>query len=127
MPTRLPYGLSFIKPDAPATAYTFVAGDTTPDVPQGTVFFTAASAVTITNFDGAERGKVIFVTSMSNGAITLQNSAGGIQMRSVIGTNSAGICKITTGGNYLMRDVETVGLIYTGTTWCEIGVGVRVP
>jgi hypothetical protein len=128
MPTRLPYGLVFIKPGAVAGAYTFTAGDQTPDVSLGTVFFTAASALTITNFDGGERGKIIIVFSNSDGATTIQNSAGGINTFSVIGSNSAGFVKYSSGtSTYLMTNNESLMYLHNGTDWSQISPSLRLP
>lgn len=81
MPTRLPYGLSFIKPalvGANTAQFTFTAGDTSPDVSLGTIFYTSNSAVSIDTFDGGEQGKVLIVydavgslTITTGGNITL--------------------------------------------------------
>jgi hypothetical protein len=129
MPTRLPYGVSFIKPGVPSGIYTFTSGDTTPDVSLGTVFFTATSAVTITNFDGGERGKIIIVTSESNGVTTLQNSAGGINLFATIAAISSGGTRPLTyssSGNYLMQNKDTLMFIHNGTDWSQISPSVRV-
>lgn len=125
-PTRLPYGLSFVKPGVASTEYTFVAGDQTPDVSYGTYFVTAASALTITNFDGGERGKVIFVRSGSAGAITLQNSAGGINMRSMTVSVSAGILKYASTGNYVMGLYDVAQFAHNGTDWDQVGSLVTI-
>jgi len=124
--TRFPYGISTIKPGESASNFTLEAS-ATPSVANGTFFLTAASAITITNFAGGEVGQIIYVSSNSAGATTLANSSGGIRTWSVIGTVSADICKVTTAGNYLMKEEETMAFVYTGTTWTEIGAGVRVP
>ena len=123
--TRLPYGLSFVKPGE-ATADIRLESSATPNVAEGAYFLTAASAITISNFAGGEVGQVIILTSDSNGATTLQNSAGGIVIYSSVGTNSAGFCKVTTG-NYVMQDEETKAFVYTGAGWSELGCGVRIP
>jgi len=62
-PTRFPGGISFILPhsEARSGAFTFVAGDTTPSVADGSLFFAANSGVTVSKFDGGEKGKVIWV------------------------------------------------------------------
>lgn len=126
MPTRLPYGLSFIKPGANSGEFTFTSGDQTPDVSLGTVFFTAASAITLTRFDGGERGKIIIIVSASNGVTTIQNSAGGINVREAVGTNSAGIVTVTTG-SYLMQNHDVLQFIHNGTDWDQVGAGIRIP
>jgi len=120
-PTRLPYGISFVKPGAPSTEYTFTAGDTTPDVSYGTYFITAASSLTITNFDGGERGKVIFVYSNSGNSTTIQNSAGGIRIINIVGTTSAGsTVAFTTGGNATLLNGETAMFAHNGTDWSMV-------
>jgi hypothetical protein len=96
-----------------------------PDVSQGAFFILPASAQTITNFTGGELGQVIFITSHSASATTLQNSAGGIVIHSAVGVNSAGIVTVTTG-NYVMAADETKGFVYNGTSWTEINQGIRV-
>lgn len=117
-PTRLPYGLSFVLPGVSSQAYTFTAGDTTPDVSYGTYFVTAASALTITRFDGGERGKIIFVYSNSGNATVIQNSAGGIRLVNIIGTTSAGsTITFTTGGNATMLNGEVQCFAHNGTDW----------
>ena len=126
MPTRLPYGISFIKPGAVAGAYTFSNGDQTPSVALGTVFFTATSAITITRFDDGERGKIIFLVSESNGATTIQNSAGGINLfttTAILGVGSLGT--VTTGGNYLMQNREILQFLHNGTDWTQVTPSFR--
>ena len=128
MPTRLPYGLSFIKPGAKSKAYTFTAGDVTPDVSMGTVFFNSTSNAIITNFDGGEIGKIIIVACNSTSIMTLANSAGGINALSyVAAASAAGVVTVTTGGNYAMVKGEAKAFVYTGTNgWSELGAGLRV-
>ncbi len=78
MPTRFPTGISFIKPDQVTGSYTFTAGDTTPDVSLGTIFYAGNSTVTITGFDNLEVGKLFFVyNNLTNGAIAI-NTGGRI-------------------------------------------------
>ena len=128
MPTRLPYGLSFIKPGVATTAYKFTDGDVTPDVSLGTVFFTGDSAVTITNFDGGERGKIIIIFSNSASVTTLQNSAGGINTFSIIATNSSGFVKYSSGtSTYLMENKESLMYLHNGTDWSQISPSLRLP
>ena len=124
-PTRLPYGLSYIKPFTNSGEYTLSAS-ATPDVTLGTAWFTAASALTITNFRGGERGKIIYLISGSNGATTIQNSAGGINIRQAVGVNSAGIVTVTTG-SYLMQNHDVIHFIHNGTDWDMVGAGIRIP
>ena len=126
MPTRLPYGLSFVKPGADSKAYTFAAGDVTPDVKMGTVFFNSTSAATITNFDGGERGKIIIVACNSSSIITIQNSAGGINCLNALVTNSAGFLKYSSTGNLLMANNESLMFVHDGTDWSSVGSLVRV-
>lgn len=123
MPTRFPYGISFVKPGANSGEYTFTAGDQTPDVSMGTYFVTAASALTITRFDGGERGKIIFIRSNSGGATTIQNSAGGINIFNLVLFNSAGnIATLSsTGGNAVMLNREVMQFAHNGTDWDYVG------
>lgn len=123
MPTRFIYGLSFVRPGAEADEYTLVAGDTTPDVSLGTYFITAASALTITNFTGGERGKVILIRSNSGSATTIQNSAGGINISNIVLFNSAGnvITFSATGGNAVLLNEEVAPFAHNGTDWDYIG------
>ena len=108
MPTRLPYGLSYIKPGSASDAYTFLAGDTTPDVSLGTVWFTrTTSALTITNFDGGEIGKIIYVACGSASVTTLQNSGGGIVFSS-------------SATNLVMGANQVIQFLNDGTQWLEI-------
>jgi hypothetical protein len=128
MPTRLPYGLSFVKPNSSANsgAYTFAAGDATPDVSMGTFFIGSVSAATITNFDGGERGKVICVYCDSATGITIQNSAGGINLPfNVVTTISSSYLKYTaTAGNATMADAESMWFIHNGTDWSMLGTRI---
>lgn len=126
MPTRLPYGLSFVKPNAPSGDYTFTSGDVTPDVSMGTFFTNATSAVTITNFDGGERGKMIFLRCNSTGVLTVQNSAGGINLFAIVVTISAGLLAYSTSGNHAMVNRETIGFVHNGTDWSQLGTSVRI-
>jgi len=123
MPTRFNHGVSFIVPGANSGEYTFVAGDQTPDVSLGTVFVTATSGITITNFDGGERGKVIFVRSGSGSVTTIQNSAGGINIFNQVILNSAGnvLAFSATGGNAVLLNREVIGFLHNGTDWEQIG------
>lgn len=125
-PTRLPYGLSFVKPGVASGEYTFVAGDQTPDVSMGTYFVTASSALTITNFDGGERGKIIVVYSNSGGATTIQNSAGGINLDNLLYSVSAGFVKISANtGNAVLVNGEAVQFVHNGTDWSMVGTRVQ--
>jgi len=126
MPTRLPYGLSFIKPGAKSTAYTFAAGDVTPDVSMGTVFFNSTSSSTITNFDGGERGKIIIVACDSTSIMTLQDSAGGINVTSLVYAGSAaGYLLYSSTGNLAMINGDSVMFVHNGTDWSQVGSLVR--
>ena len=121
-PTRLPYGLSFVKPGVASDAYTLTAGDVTPDVSMGTYFITGASSLTITNFDGGERGKIVYLYCNTGGAVTIQNSAGGIRLTNIIGTTSAGsTVAFTTAGNAIMLVGETLQFAHNGTDWSMVG------
>lgn len=123
MSTRLPYGLSYIKPGARSGEYTFTAGDTTPDVSMGTVFFTATSGITITNFDGGEIGKIIYIRSGSGSVTTIQNSAGGINIfNMVVAVSGAGLITFSaSGGNAVLLNREVIGFLHNGTDWNQIG------
>jgi len=121
-PTRLPYGLSFVKPGAASGEYTFVTGDLTPDVSYGTYFIAAQSQATITTFDGGELGKLIYVRCISGGVTIIQNSAGGIRMQNLVGTASAGsTVAFTSGGNATMLAGETLSFAHNGTDWSLVG------
>ena len=130
MPTRLPYGLSFIKPGENAADYT-LAKVGTPNVSMGTYFVVPATTLTITGFAGGEIGKVIIVVGKSDAttAVTLQNSAGGIRINSIIATNSAGILKYSSGtSNYLMGNNDVLSFVYCGkgSGWAQIGSKIRI-
>lgn len=127
MPTRLPYGISYVKPGARSGEYVFTAGDTTPDVRLGTFFQIANSGITITNFDGGERGKAIYIYSNSASVATIQNSAGGIRVFGTIATNSAGFLNSATTGNYLMGNNEILHFMHNGTDWSQVSPSLRVP
>lgn len=122
-PTRLPYGLSYVKPFTNAVEYTLVAGDVTPDVSMGTFFVTAASSLTITNFDGGERGKVIYIYCNTGGAVTIQNSAGGININNIVGatSNNQVITVSATAGNAVMLNREVMEFMHNGTDWSAVG------
>jgi len=124
-PTRLPYGISFVKPGVHSGQYTFTRGDQTPDVSLGTYFVTAASAITITNFDGGERGKMIFIRCNTAGAVTIQDSAGGINIENIVMASSGGALGVfiysATGGNAVMLNKEVMEFIHNGTDWDYVG------
>lgn len=122
-PTRLPYGISFVKPGVDSGQYTFTRGDQTPDVSLGTYFVTAASAITITNFDGGERGKMIFIRCNTAGAVTIQDSAGGINIENIVMAVSNGsVFTISaTGGNAVMLNKEVMEFVHNGTDWDYVG------
>ena len=125
---RFPYGLSLLYPGAlvrGASANTLSAS-AVPSVKNGSFFYTAKSSLTITNFTSGNLGQIICIASKSNGATTLQNSAGGIVIYSSVGVNSAGLVTITTG-NYLMQANEAKTFIYEGTSWIEMNCGIRIP
>jgi len=125
MPTRLPYGLSYVKPGARSGEYTFTAGDTTPDVSMGTYFVIANSGVTITNFHGGELGKIIYVKANSGSVATIQNSAGGINIFNTVVASSGGALGVViysaTGGNATLLNREVAGFAHNGTDWDYIG------
>lgn len=123
MPSRLPYGISYVKPGVAAVNYTFTAGDTTPDVSLGTFFVVGASSLTITRFDGGERGKIIYVHCNSGGATTIQNSAGGITFNNIVGatSNNQVITVSSTAGNLVMLNNETLEFVHDGTDWSMVG------
>ena len=126
--TRFPNGVSFVKPDVAAAqsgAYYFSPGDVTPDVKQGSFFVCAASAVTILNFDNGQLGQILNVYAPSGGAITIQNSAGGIQLTDLVYNVSANILKVTTNtGNSLLNAGEVIQFIHNGTDWSQVGTRV---
>ena len=106
MPTRIPTGLSYVKPGANSSTYVFTAGDVTPNVSKGTYWVCDNSAVTITNFDGGERGQVIIVQN-NGGSTVLQHSAGGIFF-------SSSATNLTMTSNMCLQFVND------GTQWIEI-------
>lgn len=124
-PTRLPYGLSFVKPGVDSTVYTISNADTTPDVSMGTFFVAPSSNLTITNFDGGELGKIILLRA-STSLTTIQNSAGGINVFSSVTTISANQLTYSTTGNYVMAKNEAMIFVHNGTDWSQIGASVRV-
>ena len=126
--TRFPYGLAVAKPGEAVKGMSslLLQASATPSVKDGSFFYTAKSALTITDFTSGSLGQIIFITSRSNGATTLQNSAGGIVIWSGVGANSAGIVTVTTG-NYVMQNEETKSFINTGTSWTELNPGIRIP
>lgn len=126
-PTRLPYGLSFVKPGASSAEYTLTLGSQTPDVSMGTFFVNAASAITITNFTGGERGKVISLYCDTGGAITIQNSAGGININNLVVADSGAVNYLVysaTAGNAVLLSGETALFFHNGTDWSYVGTRV---
>lgn len=120
-PTRFPYGVSFVKPGANSTEYVLESG-ATPDVSFGTYFIRSESSNTISNFEGGERGKVIFLKCSTGSVVIIQNSAGGIRLTNIVGTTSAGsTVSFTTGGNITMLNGETIGFMHDGTDWQMLG------
>lgn len=119
--TRLPNGLSFVKPNlygSQTDNLYFTQGDQTPDVSQGSFFFTGASALTITNFDGGQQGQLITVVSNSGGATTIQNSAGGINITNLVYSVSATFVQISANtGNAVMLNNEAISFYHDGTDW----------
>lgn len=125
VPTRLPYGLSFVKPSAlfGATSGQSILGTgSSPDVSMGTYFAVNFSSNTIINFAGGERGKIIFINCQTGGVTIIQNSAGGIAFQNIIGTTSAGsTISFTTAGNITMLNNEILGFMFDGTEWNMLG------
>lgn len=124
-PTRIPYGLSFVKPwnafGATSGQYILATG-ATPDVSMGTYFVVNFSSNTITNFLGGERGKIIFVQALTGGVVIIQNSAGGIRFNNIVGTTSAGsTISFTTAGNLTMLNGEIINFMHNGTDWSMVG------
>jgi len=95
MPTRLPTGLSFVRPGARTAEYTATDGDTTPDVSKKTVLFCGTSGVTIVQFDGIELGQSLLVYSNSATVTTLANNS------SILLTSSA--TDVVLGSNQCMQ------------------------
>lgn len=138
MPTRFPFGISFLKPhtaSAGSANWTFTAGDTTPDVSLGTFFIANISGLTITNFDLAseppgaeENGKIIFVLSTTAGATVIQDSAGGIRTsRLVIAPFASGSgVTVTTGGDLTLQENELVSFMKQGNTWYQLNKSVQL-
>lgn len=128
MPTRLPYGLSYVKPGARSGEYTFKSGDQTPDVSMGTYFFIASSGITITNFDGGELGKIIYVKANSGSLATIQNSAGGINITNIVVQNSGGglgvLIYSATNGNAILLNEEVAQFAHNGTDWDYVGTRI---
>ena len=128
MPTRLVHGLSFVRPSANSGGYTFTVGDQTPDVSLGTFFVTAPSSLTILNFDGGERGKVIYLYSNSASSTTLQNSAGGINVFATVATiqGTSTLLAYSTTGNYVMGNREVLQFVHNGTDWSQVSPSIRI-
>jgi hypothetical protein len=109
MPTRFVTGVGYIRPGlagANTAQYTFTAGDVTPDVAKGTVWFCSESAVTITNFDGGELGQTIFVKN-GEASNVLQHSAGGIYFSS-------------SATNLTMTTNQCLQFVNDGSQWIEV-------
>lgn len=122
MPTRLPYGLSYVLPGANSGTYTLTLGSQTPSVALGTYFVTAPSALTLINFSGGERGKIIFIRCDSAGAVTVQNSAGGINIGNIVSSVSSGYMLFSaSGGNAVMLNREVMEFAHNGTDWDYVG------
>ena len=120
--SRLPNGLGFVKPGATSV---FTAGDQTPDVKQGSFFVTAASALTITNFDNGELGQVLTVVCNTGGAVTIQNSAGGINIVNMVISISAGqLLASATAGSIVMLNKEAIQFYHNGTDWSQVGTRI---
>jgi hypothetical protein len=127
MPSRFPYGFSFIKPGEKSGAYTFTAGDQTPDVSLGTVFVAASSAITITRFDGGELGKLLILISNSGSVTTIQNSAGAINLFASVSTVSNGALIYSSTGNYVMANKEAMMFMHNGSDWSQVSASLRIP
>lgn len=125
VPTRIPYGLSFVKPwnSFGATSGQYILGTgSSPDVSMGTYFVVNFSSNTIINFTGGERGKLLYINAQTGGVVILQNSVGGIAFNNVVGTTSAGsTISFTTSGNATLLNGEVAGFIHDGTSWRMIG------
>ena len=122
-PTRLPYGISYVKPflGINSGAYILETG-ATPDVSMGTYFVVNFSSTTITNFDGGELGKPIYINCQTGGVVVIQNSAGGIAFNSIVGTVSAGLVTFSsTAGNITMLNGEVLEFMNDGTSWRLVG------
>ena len=121
-PTRLPYGLSYVIPGAPTSAYV-IGTSATPDVSYGTYFVANASNTTITNFAGGERGKIIYLRAETGGVVVIQNSAGGIRANGIVYALSNGtfIVQSSTAGNITMLSGETLHFAHNGTDWGMVG------
>ena len=124
-PTRLPYGLGFVKPNnafgATSSQYILSTG-ATPDVSMGTYFQVNFSSNTITNFVGGERGKLLYINCQTGGVVVIQNSVGGIVFNNIVATVSSGVFAYSaTAGNLTMLNRETLGFVHDGTSWGMIG------
>lgn len=128
-PTRLPYGLSFGRPNcnvsqfANGTQYLLQNSSSTlyatPNVDYGTLWI-AANSGTITNFTGygAEFGRILFIKCTTGSCVVIQNSAPVIRLNNIVGTTSAGsTISFTTGGNITMLNGEVIAFIHDGTGW----------
>mgnify|MGYP001612042371 CR=1 FL=1 len=128
-PTRLPYGLSFVKPGANTNEYV-IGTSATPNVAFGTYFLANASNPTITNFTGGENGKVIFLRCSTGSVVLIGNSAGGIRGNNIVIATSGGAQNIftlsATGGDITMLNGETLGFFHNGTDWSLIGSRVAI-
>lgn len=125
-PTRLPYGLGFVKPNnafgATSSQYILQTG-ATPDVSMGTWFTVNFSSNTITNFVGGERGKLLYINCATGGVVILQNSAGGIRFNNILvaTSNNQVMTVSSTAGNITMLNGETLEFVHDGTSWSMIG------
>ncbi len=127
-PTRLPYGLSFGKPNANTSfgnAISYILQNSsntlfaTPNVDYGTMFI-AANSGTITNFvgNGNEYGRVLFIKCTTGSCVIIQNSAPVVRLNNIVGTTSAGsTVSFTTNGNITMLNGEVIAFIHDGTGW----------
>lgn len=118
-PTRFPYGISYVKPGENSANYSLVAGDVTPDVSMGTLFYTANSAVTISRFDGGELGKTIYIyNAQTNSAVTF-STGGGIILSPILSANTAtGATTYGQAGTLAMLSNQLVGFMFIGNSSC---------
>ena len=124
-PTRLPYGLSFVKPNLMTvqTQQYLLQTGSSPDVSLGTWFAATLSSNTIINFAGAERGKLLFIECQTGGVVVLQNSVGGIRFNNIVmaTSNNQVLTVSATAGNATMLNGETLGFVHDGTSWSMLG------
>ena len=116
---RIPYGFALGKENNffANTAGTFISGDTTPDVSNGTLFYTINTSITtITNFDltdaggvgsvGHFEGKLIEVVYLDDSTSLLNSSSAG----GLILTQSDGVMGLYSSNRFL----------YHNSAWIEL-------